>query len=124
MTAPSPEQKENDMSAIGEILYSIGQDDGRYTREPGSDLLKAARAEHASLVAERDQARAEVERLTDAINWALGVTMPDGSFIPAREEGQGSYYWRPELMRRAGLEYDGSRFVLSSAPSPSPEPRT
>jgi hypothetical protein len=55
MTAPSPEQKENDMSAIGEILYSIGQDDGRYTREPGSDLLKAARAEHASLVAEREK---------------------------------------------------------------------
>ena len=40
------------------------------------------------------------KQMLDAIRWALGES-PDG--CPARQEGQGTYYWRIELRRRAGL---------------------
>lgn len=46
--------------------------------------------------------RTKAERiiqLENAIRWALGE---NGDF-PPREEGQGAYWWRTELRRRAGL---------------------
>jgi hypothetical protein len=42
--------------------------------------------------------RDEVARLRGAIVWALGYTD-----FRAREEGEGAYWWRPELRRRAAL---------------------
>lgn len=39
------------------------------------------------------------QMLEDAIRWALGEK---GDF-PARQEGEGAYWWRSELRRRAGL---------------------
>ncbi len=47
-----------------------------------------------------DEARAEVGRLKDAVRWALGE---NGNFSP-RERGQGAYWWRSSLRRRAGLD--------------------
>ena len=45
-----------------------------------------------------DALRDEVARLRGAIVWALGYTD-----FRAREEGEGAYWWRPELRRRAAL---------------------
>ena len=50
----------------------------------------------AEIVAEL---RAEVDRLRAAILWADG----QGDEFPPRPEGRGPYWWRAELMRRAGL---------------------
>lgn len=49
----------------------------------------------------------DAERYRDAIEWALGA---NGDF-PDREPGDGAYWWRSELQRRAGLEWDGKKFV-------------
>lgn len=65
---------------------------------------------HAHKVAHEQRAR-----LLDAVNWCLGVA---GDF-QARQEGQGAYWWRPELQRRAGLEYDGTRFIFAATRPPS-----
>jgi hypothetical protein len=40
-----------------------------------------------------------VERLTTAIQWALG----EGDEFKSRGANDGAYYWRIELRRRAGL---------------------
>lgn len=45
-----------------------------------------------------EDARDEVARLRGAIMWALGYTD-----FRARENGEGPYWWRPELRRRAAL---------------------
>lgn len=48
-----------------------------------------------------------LERLEEAIEWALGYT----SFRP-RENGEGAYWWRAELRKRAGIsdfDYVASR---------------
>lgn len=84
---------------------------------PLRDRLEARR-ELASLKAALRAGRDREARMLSAINWALGITA-DGE-MPPRAEGQGAYYWRPELMRRAGLEYDGARFVAALTP-PRPE---
>lgn len=41
-----------------------------------------------------------------AIEWALGVR---GEF-PSRGEFDGTYWWRRELQKRAGLKWDGKKF--------------
>jgi hypothetical protein len=46
-------------------------------------------------------------RYFHALRWALGV---NGEF-PTRKDGQGAYWWRTELQRRAGLYWDGKRFI-------------
>jgi hypothetical protein len=46
------------------------------------------------------------QRYFDALCWALGT----GDFAP-RQPGQGAFWWRPELQRRAGLKWDGDKFV-------------
>lgn len=43
--------------------------------------------------------QAELTRLREAIFWALGV---NGEF-PPREDGDGPYWWRMELRKRAGI---------------------
>lgn len=52
------------------------------------------------------------KRLELAIRWALGE-MDD---FPAREDGQGAYWWRKELRERAGLS------VCMPPPSATPVP--
>jgi hypothetical protein len=44
--------------------------------------------------------QSEVERLKGVILWADGQ---NGEW-PERKPGEGAYYWRKELMRRAALE--------------------
>ena len=41
----------------------------------------------------------EIRKLQMAVRWALGEV---GDF-PMRQEGQGAYWWRTELRRRAGM---------------------
>lgn len=55
------------------------------------------------------------QRLLDALRWALG----SGGEFPARGAGQGAYWWRTELMRRAGLHWDGEQFQLDVHLAPS-----
>lgn len=54
---------------------------------------------------------AERDALKAAILWALGG---EGSNFRTRAEGEGAYWWRTELRRRAGMSAE------SSAPTPPP----
>jgi hypothetical protein len=58
-----------------------------------------------SMAAELLELYAERDRLLSAIRWALGI---DGDF-PERQEGQGLFWWRRELLERAGLLYGSNR---------------
>ena len=51
------------------------------------------------------------ERLYDAVTWALGA---NGEF---RTQGtmDGPYWWRGELAERAGLKWNGERYVFDSS---------
>ena len=49
----------------------------------------------------------EAKRLEDAIIWALGA----GESFPLREDEQDAYWWRSELQKRAGLKWDGEKFI-------------
>jgi hypothetical protein len=46
-------------------------------------------------------------RFRHAIEWALGVR---GNF-KQRKEGDGPFWWRSELQKRAGLKWDGEKFI-------------
>jgi hypothetical protein len=46
-------------------------------------------------------------RYFGALVWALGA----GGEFKQREPGDGAYWWRRELCRRAGLEWDGKQFI-------------
>ena len=53
------------------------------------------------------QVQPVVIRLRLAIEWALGV----GEEFKPRKKGGGPYWWRDELEQRAGLKWDGEKFV-------------
>jgi poly(3-hydroxybutyrate) depolymerase len=58
-----------------------------------------AREGHVATLAEFHAARAEAEKLREAIAWVLGER---GAF-PGRIYTEGPYWWRTELRRRAAL---------------------
>jgi hypothetical protein len=66
---------------------------GKCTRCYAADTIQAL-SDRASA------AEARAERLREAILWADGRI---GEW-PERQPGEGAFYWRKELMRRAGLE--------------------
>ena len=80
--------------------WGITADIQRATMARDIALSVEALTPHAPAQAALEQARAEVERLTSAIRWALG----EGGEFPVRMEGQGQYWWRTELRRRAALK--------------------
>ena len=47
------------------------------------------------------------ERLRQALEWALGAR---GEFR-LRKKGEWQFWWRKELMKRAGLAWDGGKFI-------------
>ena len=51
--------------------------------------------------------KGRTERLMDAITWALGA---NGDF-PVRGPNDAAFWWRSELRRRAGLDWDGEKYV-------------
>lgn len=51
--------------------------------------------------------QAEHEKYRQALEWALGA---NGKFRQ-RPVGAGQYWWRKELKERAGLEWDGEKFI-------------
>jgi hypothetical protein len=61
------------------------------------DLLKLHPHEVVSLI----------NRYRDALTWALGA----GGSFPTRPVGKGAYWWRSELQKRAGLKWDGEKFI-------------
>lgn len=63
------------------------------------DQLAAARRALEGKERECERMRADVVRLGQAILWADGQ---HEDFRP-RERGEGAYWWRKELMRRAGI---------------------
>lgn len=54
---------------------------------------------HIHAVITARNALKEIRRLRRAVKWALGE---NGDF-PIRQDGQGAYWWRTELRRRAGM---------------------
>ena len=54
---------------------------------------------HINAVTTAKNALKEIRRLRSAVKWALGEV---GEF-PLRQAGQGAYWWRTELRRRAGM---------------------
>lgn len=52
------------------------------------------------------QLEAQNRRMEKAIRWALGEI---GDFPGKREEGQGNFWWRHELQKRAGFRWDFER---------------
>ena len=54
-----------------------------------------------------DQVQPVVIRLRLAIEWALGA---GENFKPCKK-GDGPYWWRAELQQRAGLKWDGEKFI-------------
>jgi hypothetical protein len=80
---------EDDVAAIEALEGEIE----RLTR----DYIRSERS-----YAEKVAADARAERLRAAILWADGQI---GEW-PERQPGEGAFYWRKELMRRAGLEDD------------------
>lgn len=67
----------------------------------GSSVSAAQRAavEIKHLRKKLESAESALRAQQDAIRWALGEL---GDF-PARQEGQGAYWWRTELRRRAAM---------------------
>lgn len=61
----------------------------------------------AAILAERDALAARVEQMRAALAWALGT---NGDFREQRTT-EGRYWWRGELAERAGLRWDGERWV-------------
>lgn len=51
--------------------------------------------------------KGRTERLMDAITWALGA---NGDFAE-RGPNDAAFWWRSELRRRAGLDWDGEKYV-------------
>lgn len=73
----------------GLLAAMLGQDE---PLEPVLEDIKSLRDALARRIAEG-------ERLREAIEWALGEC---GDF-PPRQEGEGAYWWRAELRKRAAL---------------------
>lgn len=100
------------LAACRSIRFAVTQAD-RYSGEYSlNDILAADKLAREAVAAAANEARRtdeilqrmdrqdlEIIRLEDAIRWALGEK---GDF-PSRPEGAGSYYWRAELRKRAGM---------------------
>lgn len=67
------------------------------------DLTNAKVAQTDELV----KAERELAEVRSAIEWALGA----GDDFPERQKGQGAYWWRKELAKRARLEWSGVEYV-------------
>jgi len=64
-----------------------------------NDLRMCADEAEAVLAA----AQKEIERLREAISWALGYPPREGESFRERRKGEGAYWWRSELRARAAL---------------------
>ena len=60
-------------------------------------IIRSAMNQAVALASAEDKAK--IEQLKTAILWADGL----GDEFPARQPGEGAYWWRPELKRRAGI---------------------
>ena len=69
------------------------------TRAERNVILAANAATIREQKAEIERAEVAACRMQTAIRWALG----EGDDFPAREDGQGAYWWRNELRERAAL---------------------
>lgn len=67
-------------------------------------------AEIVQLRAKEDQQAERNAELERAVVWALGAGKAHEPF-PASREGQGAYWWRTTLAQKAGLRWDGERYV-------------
>ena len=71
------------------------------TFTPGRTMIDSEDLTRLVAAAKREAGQAaEIERLRDAINWALGS---NGDFRP-REPGEGPYWWRKELSARTAAD--------------------
>lgn len=68
----------------------------------------------ASLAEGKAEPAPDDRRLFDAIVWALGAHETDG--FRESYAGDGPYWWRAELAQRAGLVWDGEKYVAALSP--------
>lgn len=71
--------------------------------------LEAAIKQNAELVRSiewRARTNHELNKMASAIRWACGYDEGDPDFS-ARPKGAGPYWWRSELLRRAGMSMNG-----------------
>lgn len=85
------------MSKIQETIDYVKEDGEFSDCKEQVELASEADIEYTALVASLKIAHARIAKLENAIKWALGEK---GDF-PQRQDGQGSYYWRTELRKRA-----------------------
>jgi len=55
----------------------------------------------------KTQVQPVVKRFRHAIEWALGAYED----FKIRKEGDGPFWWRKELQKRAGLKWEGEKFI-------------
>jgi len=68
------------------------------------DGYRSASCDDVARAVDREmELRAEVERLTSAIRWALGYDEGPPEFEPPENADKRRYWWRSELRRRAAL---------------------
>ena len=94
-TDPTP-HTERAAAAANSILALLEPSFGAWTGK--DEQVAAIIAKHFN----DDALRLAAERYEAAIRWALGEI----DDFPPREEGQGKYWWRTELRRRAALAGD------------------
>lgn len=80
----------------------------RHLHSDSCELSRVGEEAPMSPKKELQALRDENKRLRGAIVWALGYTD-----FRAREEGEGAYWWRPELRRRAALTLEQIEAALA-----------
>lgn len=87
---------EADRALVNKLrLFANGRGD-EWTRRDAEEAGRIIR----ELDAERDALRRRCERLESSVRWALGES---GDFR-SRKDGEGAYWWRTELRKRAELK--------------------
>lgn len=85
----------------GEVEYHL-----RYPGMSEAAAQEVADKINAGLLTQSAEQARDAQRYLSAINWALGADE-----FPERQKGQGAYWWRTELAKRAGLQWNGTEFT-------------
>jgi hypothetical protein len=119
---PVPESTTPTMPDNGEPFYQHGLYNCRHGKSEGS-YCQWCKLVIAVPIPESEPAptlRDQVQILLDAINWACGSA--EEEFAAPEDVRSNRYWWRIGLTKRAGLIYNGQKYVIPAvAPPTSPE---
>jgi hypothetical protein len=100
-----------DEANISDFMLSFPEVREVFDIKNGSDFFRLKLNEKTSKLSNAEMELARLQALLDeymdAITWALGA---NGDFR-SRNDGEGSYWWRKELQERAGLVWNGEKFI-------------